>query len=116
MTGSAEWLKNKPKFLSLVYCMLEKKNRRGKTCSRAFRALYCSEDIEIPGVLRVVPYRRDGDVVEFYPTEVIFSYKCVARMPLLEIAEAADANEGRFEEEYCQEADEDEGAHAANAD
>ena len=27
VTCSAEWLKNKPKFLSLVYCMIERKNR-----------------------------------------------------------------------------------------
>ena len=53
--GSTEWLKSKPKFLSQVYCMIKKKNRRGKTCSRAFKALYCSEDIEIPGALRVIP-------------------------------------------------------------
>ena len=60
----------------------------------------------------MIPYRRDGDVVEFYPTEVIFSYKCIDRMPLLEIAEDADADEDEFEDEYCKEADEDEGAHA----
>ena len=118
VTGSAEWLKSKPKFLSLVYCMIKKKNRRGKTCSKTNRALYCSEDIEIPGALRVIPYRRDGDVVEFYPTEVIFSYKCIYRMPLLEIAEDADADEDGFDHEYSKEADEDEdeGAHAPDED
>ena len=37
--GSAEWLKNKPKFPSQVYCMIKKKNSRGKTCSRTIKAL-----------------------------------------------------------------------------
>ena len=74
--------------------------------------MYCSEDVEVPGALRVIPYRREGDVVEFYPKEVIFSYKCIDKMPLLEIAEAAGTGEGGFEEEYCQEADENEDAHA----
>jgi hypothetical protein len=98
--------------------MIKKKNPRGKTCSKAHRALYCSEDVEIPGDLRVIPYRRDADVVEFYPTEVIFSYKCIDRMPLLEIAEDADEDEDEFEDEYCKEADEgeDEGAHAEDED
>ena len=98
--------------------MIKKKNRRGKTCSRALRALYCSEDIEIPGALRVTPCRRDGDVVEFYPTEVTLSYKCIDRMPLLESAEDADADEDEFDNEYCKEADkdEDEGAHAPDED
>ena len=94
--------------------MTKKKNKRGKTCSRAFTALYYSEDIEIPGALRVIPYRRDGDVVEFYPTEVIFSYKCIDRMPLLDIAASVETTEEEFDHEYCTEADEEEveGAHA----
>ena len=76
--------------------MIKKKNRRGKTTSRAYKALYCSEDIAVPGAIRVSPYKRDGDTVEFYPTEVIFSYKCVDRMHLLEIAGDAAQKERRL--------------------
>ena len=94
--------------------MIKKKNRRGKTCSRAFKALYCSDDIEIPGDLRVIPYGRDGDVVELYPAEVIFSYKCIGRMPLLDIAADVETAEEEFDHEYCMDTDEEEveGAHA----
>ena len=76
--------------------------------------MYCSEDIEIPGALRVIPYRSDGDIVEFYPTEVIFSYKCIARMPLLDIAANLETVEEEFDHKYCMETDEEEvaGAHA----
>ena len=117
MQGSAEWLKDKPRFLSQVYCIIKKKNIRGETCSRAFKALYYSEeteDIEIPEALRVIPYRKDGDVMESYPTEVIFSYKCIARMPLLDIAADVETTEEGFDHDYCMETDEEEveGAHA----
>ena len=96
--------------------MTKKKNRRlgGETCSRAFKALYCSDDIEIPGDLRVIPYGRDGDAVGFYPTAVTLSYKCIDRMLLLDIAASVETTEEEFDHEYCMEADEEEveGAHA----
>ena len=113
MQGSTEWLKNKPKFLSQIYCMIEEKIMRGKTCSKSFKALYCSGDIEMPGALRVIPYRRDGDAAKFYPVEVIFSFKCIARIPLLEIAADVETPEEELDHECCMEIDEDEveGAH-----
>ena len=44
----------------------------------------------------------------------VITYKCIDRMPLLEIAEDVDEDEDEFENEYCKETDEDEGegAHA----
>ena len=84
---SREMLKTEPKFMSLVYCIVKKKDRRGKTTPRAFKALYCSADIEVPGAVRVIPFKRDIDTIDFYPTEVVFSYKTSERMPLLEAAE-----------------------------
>ena len=56
--------------------------------------------------------------MEFYPTEVIFSHKCIGRMPLLDIAKDAETAEDAFEHAYCMEADDDEteGADAEGAD
>ena len=93
---SKEWLLRKPHFLSLVYASIDRKDRRGKTTRRTVKALYGSEDLEVPGGIRVIPYKDEGeDGVSFYPTQVVVSYKLVpGRMPLLEMGNTgADDND-----------------------
>jgi len=65
---SAKVMRCEPKFLSLVYCNIKHKDRRGKTTTRAFRALYGSRDTTVTGAARVLPYNIHKNKVEILLT------------------------------------------------
>ena len=82
-----KWLQEQPQFMSKIYALIKKIDKRGKTTAKAFEALYCSEDLEVPGAIRVIPYTEEGDSVTSHPTEVVLSYKLSKEMPLLKMGE-----------------------------
>ena len=83
---SDKWNNDRPKFLSLVYGLIKKKDRRGKTCRRAFQALYGSEDLDMDSGHRLIPYERQGEDIVFYPTIARKSCRFIKdNMPLVEI-------------------------------
>ena len=76
-----------PRFLCKVYEMVKGNGRSEKTSVRAFNALYGSQDLEVAGGIRVMPYNETADSLELFETEVVVSYKMFKDiMPLLEMA------------------------------